>query len=292
MTRDQVRLAVGLEERSSPRACLVPARIALVVILSVTAAQSLGQDGEPNPSDGEMRQHSKFVRLESVAGGQSRGVELLPDSLLNFNDPAGRTLGGSLWAWGGPGRPLAVLELSKMGPRPGLVRWVDGVTSLSHGRIVATWEDGQRWQSTAPGLTMRPVPDAAVPAESNPERLRQMKAIARKFLLREATGPIRGKIQLRLLPNPIHRYSDAGSGQRDGAVFVFASGTNPEALLVVEAQSAGRPDLGWHYGLARVTGGALAADMGGREVWRVEEADPPHAGPAYMNRFHPPVQPK
>ena len=43
----------------------------------------------------------------------------------------------------------------------------------------------------------------------------------------------------------------------------------------------------WQYGFARITGGALAAELDGHEVWtRSTEANPPHSGPAYMNRWH------
>ncbi|MDR3620138.1 MAG: hypothetical protein P4L85_12365 [Paludisphaera borealis] len=242
------------------------------------AERSFGQDGE-------MRQHAGLVRIESVTVGRPRAAEMIPDSLLNFTDPAGTTQSGSLWAWGAPGRPLAILELSKEKAGSNAVRWVEGVTSFSPDLITATWGDGHQWQSSAPGLTMSPVADIAAPAESESARLRQMKTITRKFVLREDAGPVKGMKQLRLLPNPIHRYSDKTSGLRDGAIFVFAYGTNPEAFLAVEARSTGDSLPVWHYGVARVTGGALAAELDGQEVWKVGEADPPHTGPSYMNRF-------
>ncbi len=266
----------------------LPGLIAWVVIGSVAAEKSFGQGDE-------MREHAEARCASNPSRtGQNRATEMLPDSLLNFNDPVGTTLSGSLWTWGGTGRPLAILELSKLTAGTNSVRWVSGVTSFSPGSIVATWDDGQRWQSSAPGLTMNPVPDAPAPADSEAERLRQMKAISRKFALREDAGRVKGKLELRLLPSPIHRYSDANSGLRDGAIFAFAYGTNPGGIpgRRVRDPPAGatpRPGITDSPESREVPS---PRELDGREVWSVEEANPPHSGPAYMNRHHIPVRSK
>ena len=41
--------------------------------------------------------------------------------------------------------------------------------------------------------------------------------------------------ELRLMPTPLLRYSSATNKIIDGALFAFAQGTNPEALVLVEA---------------------------------------------------------
>lgn len=53
-------------------------------------------------------------------------------------------------------------------------------------------------------------------------------------------------IDCRLLSQPIDRYQD--SEIADGALFVFANGTNPEIGLFLEAT-----ETGWMYGLARLS---------------------------------------
>ena len=188
----------------------LPGLIAWVAISSVAAEKSFGQGDE-------MREHARLVRIESIADGQNRATEMLPDSLLNFNDPVGTTLSGSLWTWGGTGRPLAILELSKLTAGTNSVRWVSGVTSFSPGSIVATWDDGQRWQSSAPGLKMNPVPDAPAPADSEAERGSYARCeghLPESSPCARAPNRVKGKLELRLLPSPIRRYSDAGSGLR------------------------------------------------------------------------------
>ncbi len=64
--------------------------------------------------------------------------------------------------------------------------------------------------------------------------------------------------ELRILPQPLYRYDGTDPDLIDGAVFSFvtSAGTDPEALVVLEAR---KPALNpkrepvWHYGVARFT---------------------------------------
>ena len=88
-----------------------------------------------------------------------------------------------------------------------------------------------------------------------------MKALARRFSAIEDDGPTHGKFTLRLLPTPIHHYTDPASDHLDGAIFGFATGTNPDLLLVIEStQAPGISSPSWSYGFARIGG----ADLSGR----------------------------
>ncbi len=88
---------------------------------------------------------------------------------------------------------------------------------------------------------------------------------------------------LRQLASPLHRYADESAGIVDGAIFAFANGTNPEVLLVLEAQAAKDSTLHWHYSLAQMTGGAVTVELDGKEVWQQTEADPPAVRDSYVN---------
>jgi hypothetical protein len=80
---------------------------------------------------------------------------------------------------------------------------------------------------------------------------------------------------MRLLPQPIYRYeiSDEDPTLVDGAVFAFVwtAGTDPEALLVIEAR---RTDQGirWFYAPARFTNCEAWLQYRGKPVWRAEPA--------------------
>ena len=115
------------------------------------------------------------------------------------------------------------------------------------------------------------MPDAAAVADSPARRLRQMRDLAAGFsvVLIDRRGNAEGERQnLRLLTNPIYRYASPDRGVTDGALFAFVVGTDPEALLVVEAR--GEEHDTWQYALARLNRDELAAYRQEREVWRTD----------------------
>jgi hypothetical protein len=96
-----------------------------------------------------------------------------------------------------------------------------------------------------------PLQPAPAVGASPPLRLTQMRALARRFTVSLAKG---NPVFARLMPQPIHRNDDADSGLLDGAVFVFAEGTDPEILLVIEAtQSSEQDQAKWQFSVARMT---------------------------------------
>ena len=62
--------------------------------------------------------------------------------------------------------------------------------------------------------------------------------------------------ELRLLPQPLYRYKSTDPDVVDGALFAFvtSAGTDPEALLVIEARKSASMDAPvWQYAVARFT---------------------------------------
>ena len=75
-----------------------------------------------------------------------------------------------------------------------------------------------------------------------------------------------GTQPLRLLPQPLLRYAQAERGILDGALFAFVLTTNPELLLVVEAQTIDdKPQ--WMYSIARFTGRQTELRFDDRPIW-------------------------
>ena len=112
-----------------------------------------------------------------------------------------------------------------------------------------------------------------------------MKALARRFEVEENAGPGRGIVRLRLLPHPIHRYTDMPSGIQDGAIFSFGVyGTNPDVLLQIEARREAGSDASWFFSFARHCGGAPTARLDGSEVWSLGPAQIPANLETYTNR--------
>ncbi len=70
----------------------------------------------------------------------------------------------------------------------------------------------------------------------------------------------------------------------DGAVFAFANGTNPEVLLLLEAQrDPATKAATWIYGFAQMTGAEVYASLDDHEVWSQPNADPPASRDSYVN---------
>ena len=106
-----------------------------------------------------------------------------------------------------------------------------------------------RWAPRKPLLKFTDVPDAPLPGQTSMHRIVQMKNIIGAIL---PPSPIREtRPTLRPMPRPIDRYSDAAAGQADGAIFIFASGTNPEVMVLIEAQG---PLSRRHAGATRSSG--------------------------------------
>lgn len=82
------------------------------------------------------------------------------------------------------------------------------------------------------------------------------------------------------MPRPIQRYSDKSSGLIDGAMFVYAWGTNPETIVVVEFQQKGARKT-WLYGLLPLTVARVEAKLDEQNVWTRPHAYQPRRQDTY-----------
>ncbi|HWB07801.1 MAG TPA: hypothetical protein VG826_01060 [Pirellulales bacterium] len=219
----------------------------------------------------EMRERIKAFKA-FVGESQRNELALVTDPIFRFSDPARTFSDGTIWAWGEKGRPAALITIERYE-----TFWSYELVSLTTGQLQVTRPDGVRWSPSQPGVDLKPMPDAPTPAERESARLRQMRDIARRFALSETFRE--ETYELRLLPNPAHRYSDDDDGLVDGALFVYAYGTNPETVLVVEARGAPSGAASWQYGFVRLTAAAVSAKIGDTLAWSVE----PWVRPTYTN---------
>ena len=149
--------------------------------------------------------------------------------------------------------------------------------SLSRGANLVAHDAGRViWSPATPGIAFKDLPGASAPADNPAARLKQMKGLADRFKV-AITGWKADKSdreELRLLPRPLYRYEPSeapgrGSGWIDGGVFAFVQGTDPEAILLLEAVHAdGSPR--WQYAFARATSTALEARLDKTVVWAVD----------------------
>jgi hypothetical protein len=72
-----------------------------------------------------------------------------------------------------------------------------------------------------------------------------------------------------LLPRPVYRYENQKDGLIEGALFIYAHGTNPEALAVIECREESSGAV-WSFGFVPLAGAAVTAKLDGETVWSKE----------------------
>jgi hypothetical protein len=81
---------------------------------------------------------------------------------------------------------------------------------------------------------------------------------------------------MRLLTSPLHQYASPKQNVVDGAVFGLTSnGTNPDALLLIEALADPETDAMWRYAVVGLTGDAADVSHADKKVWSKEYSDGP-----------------
>lgn len=224
------------------------------------------------------------VRLKSVP---DQPLAVSSEPILVYSNPTiGFDTHGAFFVWTRKGRAEAIAAIWS--------KKIDASTtseknvnhefhSLAMEPLVAKGEDGVEWTPAVPGIELKPVPDAPLPAETRGLRLAQMRAISRQFAgfdlnPREAGGE-EVERQLRVLPKPLYRYlepdpetTDSAGVQSntDGAVFGLFLDWDPEILLLIETRPT--PDgPRWHYGVAYVDYKPLRLQLNGKDVWSKPE---------------------
>ena len=255
----------------------------------VSCLVGLAAAEEPKLSDemraehlAHMKKVAKSIRLLANPQRKDSEVKLVDEPILRYADSTRRLHESSLWIWSSGGRPSAVLAVEYYPKSPRGPRWLFEIASLSTERIGARRSTDLNWTAKEPGLKLLTLKDAAAPADKAVRRLAQMKELFRHFAAHE-TATVGGRIELRPLSSPLFRYSQTDDNLLDGAIFAFANGTNPEVLLVLEAQTVKGSAAAWQYGLVQTTGAAVAVERDGKEVWQRDEADPPSVRDSYVN---------
>jgi hypothetical protein len=242
------------------------------LILSLTIA---GDGPQGSGSQAErlraMRALADGVTVQTVSQAPQQMLERLAEPVYRFDDPARQFSDGTVWAWGRSGRPAALLTLAKERATDGGYRWLGELTSLAPGPVSAAVPDIGSWQPTGAGVVMRNFPKAPSPGEDVPARLRQMRELVRQVKAYEfftpGQAPTPERYELRILPQPVHRYADANSGLIDGGLFMVSYGLNPELVLLVEARRENSSKPAWSYGVARISIAQVHVDFDGKEIW-------------------------
>lgn len=243
----------------------------LIALLSLTAVAQdpVSTDSESETADelGTARDNVALISILDVETGSE--IERVENPVLRYTEPVRGKVSGTLWVWGKKGRPAAVLELIRNGdPKAdSCLDWFCFHRATDR-PIQLTAKSGQTWTPASSDLKFQSLPRAPAPAKTPAARMGQMKQFVRRFSAHEFYES--GRVEMRLLPAAVHRYEDPDRGLIDGAIFVIAEGTHPEATLFLEAfQPAGEPKPIWQFAIGRSGAAEMAVFYGDTEVQRL-----------------------
>lgn len=247
-------------------------RLAVVLLSCLLPFSSLRSDEQEDAAKkARLKAATEHIHLlEAIGADGNKAVSLIERPLLTFGDSARANENGTLWAWGDSGRPLALVELYQ--PAAGDV-WVHALTLTSTEKITLKTTTAAKWQPESLQLRPELIEGAPAPAAKETQRLRQFKDLARRFAAHEFWDPDNSRFELRLLVQPVLRYSDEKASIQDGAIFVMAHGTNPEVLLFLESIGKSADSSGWQVGFARLGSAELHVEFDGKEIWKVNRAE-------------------
>ena len=193
---------------------------------------------------------SKLASSFEVRLDDKRVAQREAEPALRWINTVGHATDAVLFVWTCEGRPIAV----------GTTFVMDGIAMGQELQSLAlepvqAWREGKKvWNPKEPGLEFQPLPEAPAPAETSRQRLSQIKTLARRFRAQAIKGPpvyqINDVLELRLLAQPVLQYHDPKMPESDGALFAFATDTDPDIVLLIENRIRDGK-AGWEYALAR-----------------------------------------
>lgn len=249
------------------------------VLMALALSLPLAADEKPAEAKGEIEEANAltlatFQRMKCfIAGDKPIPLKRTKGSKLRWSNPVVGRVYGNVFLWSDDaGRPVAVISIFRA-----YAPWNSldvECSSLSSKRLTLTCDDRPIWTPQPSPIEWKVLPSSP-PAASNPKtRLVQMRALARRFGARvddrRNNNDKEVKRELRPLTQPIYRYSSPDDGLIDGAMFCFAVGTDPEAILLLECRANDEGSEAWYYALARLNRDALEVQLDNKRVWRVE----------------------
>ncbi|HVC94224.1 MAG TPA: hypothetical protein VND64_11065 [Pirellulales bacterium] len=222
-------------------------RIAALVTCVWLATNPAGRDGwgqEPPVEDTEAAwrevylNEAQSLQLFAVQGEDKHPLTFHAKPVMRWVSFNG--FNGDVFVWLNAGRPEVVGNIVGF-PAQGLRADQRYTLAELHGLSTSSIEaapvgDGQNWK-TRSGIVPLEIPKAPAPGETERERKRQAREVARDF-----TGWLSHygeKWKLRMLDKPLYEYGPASSEVLGGALFAFvAFRTDPELLLLVEARKS------------------------------------------------------
>ncbi len=191
-----------------------------------------------------MQKRVTAAQIKSEIAGFPKQIAAKP--IFKYSDPARGYVAAAVWKLGDQGRPRALLATELNPKHYGRPFISYELISLTSAPFSLSSQD-IKWSPSRTLYQFKPIRNAPAPEKTAPRRLIQLREIAKRFASNEEVD--KEKCELRLLPQPVDRYTPSDVDRADGAIFLFTFGTNPEVVLLIE--SDGKT---WSYAAGRMTG--------------------------------------
>jgi hypothetical protein len=222
-----------------------------------------------DPSLAEMRDLMERTRIEVFAteGDDPREAKFHDSALFRYSDEPKFIKDSTLWIWTDRGRPTAIQKIENNFFSPTSPTWTYCYASLSEELVRATWPNAPAFETSKPGVVFAAVADAPKPGKDPSAWDRQLREIARGFSIKSFHQPDKFRETFRLLPRPIYEYESKEQGILRGKIFGMASGTNPDALLIVELHQNKDDPPQWRYAGVQMTSVGVSLFHKDKKVW-------------------------
>jgi hypothetical protein len=228
--------------------------------------------GLKDPKTGERNARDEFVlnvakKFEFRVGDTLEVSPLREEPLLIWTNPVSGTKSGVLVLYTRGGRPDALAQISFVSAGNCVTEFHNCFT----GKLEMRRQGGVLWTPTDTLAKWQILDTDVKPAKTPQLRLAQIRQLAREFKVEDNFGWRTKELQpLRLLTTPVYRYGKEGEEIVDGALFVMALATDPEAMLMIECFKNGE-ELGWRYAFSPMSIYEMRARRNEKVVWEVPE---------------------
>jgi len=261
------------------------------------ALATLGQVADPPPvASDERTEQLKYFKAEVAELKLLRGKDakdpqpLAPDPVLRYSNSEREigSLDGATFLWLEGARPIAAVSLSIRKLHSDAYR---ECTSFAAAPLICKRGDVPIWLPKTGGLLSQKLPGAAPPAAAKVQRLTQMRELARRFTASCFSPRDDEPTELRMLTQPLYRFTDDKAGVLDGGLFTFVVSNDPELFLLLEAmKGTDGGEAHWQYSLARMSSLKMAIRLDQKEVWTVtnywrEPTEDRKTGPYVESKF-------